>query len=110
MLDYPPLPTFIEHRRIVMDFSKMLHAVMESDPRHKHQDILRELFEMSNKIWAVFAYGLRLEHHDEYYDGRVDGWRGKVSAGSGQTGRRRTGAGSEYLATLSGTTYGLPLR
>lgn len=77
VLDYPPLPTFIEHRRIVMDFSKMLHAVIESDPRHKHQDILRELFEMSNKIWAVFAYGVRLEHHDEYYDGRVDGWREK---------------------------------
>ena len=32
VLDYPPPPKFMEHRLIVMDFSKMLHAVIESDP------------------------------------------------------------------------------
>lgn len=77
VLDYPPLPAFIEHRRIVMDFAKMLHAVMGSDPRHAHKDLLRELLGLCGRIWEVFAYGVRLEHHDEYYDGHVDGWRKK---------------------------------
>ena len=76
VLDYPPLPAFIEHRRIVMDFAKMLHAVIESDPL-KHRDLLKELLGLSGRIWNVFAYAVRLEHHDEYYDGHLDGWREK---------------------------------
>ena len=77
VVEYPPLPEFIEHRRIVMDFSKMLHAVMGSDPHHEHKDLLRELHGLCGRIWEVFAYGVRLKYHDEHYEDRVEEWKRK---------------------------------
>ena len=77
VVEYPPLPEFIEHRRMVMDFSKMLHAVMGSDPRHEHKDLLRELHSLCGRIWEVFAYGVRLKYHDEHYEDRVEEWKRK---------------------------------
>ena len=75
VVDYPTAPAFLGHRRVVMDFAKMLSAVIASDPHHKHGHLLHTLLTLCDKIWTVFAYGVRVEHHDEYYDGRLDDWR-----------------------------------
>lgn len=75
VLKYPPLPKFIEHRRIFMDFAKMLDAFLNSEARRKNAHTLPVLRELSDKIWDTFASGVRVEHHDGHYNDRVDDWK-----------------------------------
>ena len=77
VLGYPPFPKFMEHRRIFMDFAKILNAFLRSDTYLKHKDKFMVLQERCNRIWDVFAYGVRLEHHDDYYDDRINSWKEK---------------------------------
>lgn len=74
VLKYPALPEFIEHRRIFMDFAKMLNAFLLSDER-ANTDALVILQQMFNEIWIVFAHGVRVKHHDDYYGDRVADWQ-----------------------------------
>lgn len=74
VLAYPAPPKFIEHRRMFMDFVKMLNAFLMSDASSARTDLLKTLLVLSRKVWDVFAYGVRIDHHDPYYDDRVDGW------------------------------------
>ena len=73
VLKYPPLPEFIEHRQIFMDFAKMLNAFLQSDIR-ANKDHLDTLQQLSADIWDVFAHGVRVKNHDDYYSGRVESW------------------------------------
>lgn len=74
VLAYPPPPKFMEHRRVFMDFAKMLNALLRSDTLSTRTDLLKPLWALSRKVWDVFAYGVRIYHHDPYYDYRVDEW------------------------------------
>lgn len=74
VLKYPTLPEFIEHRRIFMDFAKMLNAFLLSDER-VNTDALAILKQIFHEIWIVFAYGVRVKHHDDYYGDRVADWQ-----------------------------------
>lgn len=74
VLKYPPLPEFIEHRRIFMDFAKMLNAFLLSDER-ANTNALAILQQLFDEIWIVFAHGVRVEHHDNYYGDRVTDWQ-----------------------------------
>lgn len=74
VLKYPSLPEFIEHRRIFMDFAKMLNAFLLSDER-ANTDALVTLQQVFDDIWTVFAHGVRIKHHDNYYEDRVVDWQ-----------------------------------
>ena len=74
VLAYPPPPKFMEHRRIFMDFVKMLNALLRSDASSMRKDLLKTLQGLSHKVWDVFAYGVRIDHHDPYYDYKVEKW------------------------------------
>ncbi len=74
VLKYPSLPEFIEHRRVFMDFAKMLNAFLLSDER-TNTDALAILQQVFDEIWTVFAHGVRVKHHDDYYGDRVADWQ-----------------------------------
>lgn len=74
VLKYPSLPEFIEHRRIFMDFAKMLNAFLLSDER-ANTDALAILQQVFDDIWTVFTHGVRIKHHDDYYGDRVVDWQ-----------------------------------
>ena len=75
VLAYPPLPKFMGHRRIFMDFAKMLNAFLRSDMHRTRKDMLDILQDLCDRIWDVFAYGVRVECHDDYYNDHVGGWK-----------------------------------
>ncbi len=75
VLDYPAEPRFIELRPIVMDFAKILGAFLLSNAYLKHNDKLDILQNLCCRIWEVFAYGVRLECHDSYYNDRINEWQ-----------------------------------
>ena len=74
VLAYPLPPKFMEHRRVFMDFAKMLNALLRSDASATHTDLLTLLREISHDVWNVFAYGVRIDHHDPSYDYKVKKW------------------------------------
>lgn len=74
VLAYPPPPKFMEHRRMFMDFVKMLNALLRSDASSTRRDLLKTLQGLSHKVWDVFTYGVRIDHHDPYYDCKVERW------------------------------------
>lgn len=74
VLDFPPLSEFIELRMIFMDFAKIINAFLRSEYL-KYKDKFNVLQTLCNEIWIAFAYGVRVKHHDMYYDHRVDSWK-----------------------------------
>lgn len=76
VLDYPLRPEFIEHRRIFMDFSKMLNAFLHSSDSSSdaRRDMPGVLQDVSARIWQTFAKRVRISSHDDYYSDRVEEW------------------------------------
>lgn len=73
--DYPEDAVFATHRRVFTDFAKLAKAQLGAGLpgfAHKTVETTRSL---CGKVWDAFAYGVRITHHDEYYNDRVDGWR-----------------------------------
>lgn len=87
VLDYPTVPEFVGHRMIFMDFAKMLNAFLRWDSYHTRKDVLGMLQVLCGDIWEVFAYGVRVYHHDPYYDSHVDRWRAKYKLELGKLDR-----------------------
>ena len=77
VLEYPTPPKFMEHRRIFMDFSKMLNSLLYSSESSidVRKEMLCTLLNLAERIWEVFAEGVRISHHDGYYDGRAKQWK-----------------------------------
>ena len=75
VLNYPNDPTFTGHRMAFMDFAKMINTFLRWDSYHTHKDMLDILQVLCKDIWETFAYGVRIHHHDSYYDDRIDNWR-----------------------------------
>ena len=73
VLDFPPLPEFVDLRLAFMDFAKILNAFLRSEYL-EHQDKFGMLQKTCDEIWAVFAHGVRVKCHDAYYDIRADDW------------------------------------
>lgn len=74
VLAYPQPPKFMEHRRIFMDFAKMLNAFLRSGKSSMRTDLSEILLVLSHKVWDVFVHGVRIDHHDHYYDDKVVKW------------------------------------
>ena len=74
VLDFPQFPEFPELYRAFMKFTRLLSSFLLTPGHAEHRDVFPILESMSNKIWDAFAYGVRIGHHDAYYDDRVDGW------------------------------------
>jgi len=76
VLDYPLRPEFMGHRRIFMDFSKMLNAFLYSSDSSSdtRKDMPNMLQDTSVRIWKAFAKIVRISSHDDYYDDRVEEW------------------------------------
>lgn len=87
VLDYPTIPEFVGHRMIFMDFAKMLNAFLRWDSYHTRKDMLRTLQVLCGDIWEVFAYGVRVYHHDPYYDSHADRWMAKYKRELGKLDR-----------------------
>ena len=77
VLEYPTPPEFIEHQRIFMDFSKMLNSFLYSSKSSAHicNEMLRTLLPLADRIWKVFAEGVRITQHDDYYNDKVEKWK-----------------------------------
>ena len=75
VLDFPTAPGFLEIRMIFMDFAKILNAFLRWDAHHTRSDLLDELSIICNNIWETFADGVRVYHHDPYYEHHVDRWK-----------------------------------
>lgn len=74
VLDYPTDRAFIGHRAVFMDYAKMLNAFLRWDSHHTRKDMMKLLRNLSDSIWTAFARGVRIYHHDQYYDDCVDSW------------------------------------
>lgn len=74
VLDFPQFPEFPELYRAFMKFTRLLSSFLLTPGHAEHKDVFPILESMSNKIWNAFAYGVRIGHHDTYYDNKVDGW------------------------------------
>ena len=74
VLDFPRFPDFLELRRIFMRFARVLNSFLHTDNCLEHKDMFPILDRISNSIWNVFAYGVRINHHDDYYEKNVDKW------------------------------------
>lgn len=73
--DYPEDAMFATHRRVFTDFAKLAKVQLGAGlPRFAHKT-LGTTRSLCVKVWDAFAYGVRIAHHDEYYNYRVDGWR-----------------------------------
>lgn len=78
VLEYPAPPKFMEHRMIFMDFSKMLNSLLySSEPGidDVRKEMLVTLLNLAERIWEAFAEGVRVSHHDGYYDGKAEQWK-----------------------------------
>lgn len=74
VLDFPAASEFLGIRMTFMDFAKILNAFLRWDSYRTHGDLLDELSTMCNDIWDTFAYGMRVYHHDPYYEHHAGGW------------------------------------
>ena len=74
VLDFPPFPDFPELRRIFMRFARVLNSFLHTDNCLEHKDMFPILKRISNSIWDVFAYGVRIKYCDAYYVKKVDNW------------------------------------
>ena len=74
VLDFPQFPEFPELCRAFMKFTRLLSSFLLTPGYAEHRDVFPILDGMSNAIWNAFAYGVRIGHHDAYYDNKVDGW------------------------------------
>ena len=74
VLDFPQFPEFPELYRALMKFTRLLSSFLRASGYAEHKDVFPILESMSNEIWNAFAYGVRIGHHDTYYDNKVDGW------------------------------------
>lgn len=36
---------------------------------------LKRTLDTTKRVWKTFAYGIRINHHDKYYDSRVESWK-----------------------------------
>lgn len=77
VLEYPGTPGFIGHQRIFMDFSKMLNSFFYSSKSGTDicNELLRALLPLADRIWKVFAEGVRIVYHDDYYNDKVEEWK-----------------------------------
>ena len=69
----PLEPLFKDFNDIFLIFSADLNRVFEY-----HDDNLNYLertLKNTARIWKTFAYGIRINHHDKYYDSRVNDWK-----------------------------------
>lgn len=74
VLDYPTDRAFRGHRAAFMDYAKMLNTFLRWDSYRTRKDMAKVLLGLCNTIWVVFAYGVRIYHHDSYYDNQVGAW------------------------------------
>ena len=74
VLDFPPFPNFPELRRTFMRFARLLNSFLQTDGCMEHKDVFLAMKDISNAVWDVFAYGVRIKFHDAYYDGEVGKW------------------------------------
>ena len=74
VIDFPPFPDFSELRRIFMRFARMLNSFLHTSDCLEHKEMFPILKSISNSIWNAFAYGVRIEHHDAYYEKEVNKW------------------------------------
>ena len=79
VIDFPLFPDFPELRRTFMRFARLLNSFLRTDDCMEHKDIFPIFKLLSNSIWNTFAYGVRIEYHDDYYDKEIDGWTEKYN-------------------------------
>ena len=74
VLDFPLFPDFSELRRIFMRFARLLNSFLHTDNCLERKDLFSILQKISESIWDVFTYGVRIKHHDVYYENNMDNW------------------------------------
>lgn len=73
-LDFPQFPDFPELYRTFMKFTRLLNSFLHTKNCTERKDIFLIFQNMSDLIWRVFAYGIRIKHHDEYYTEKINEW------------------------------------
>ncbi|MBI1658078.1 MAG: hypothetical protein IS632_04805 [Thaumarchaeota archaeon] len=79
VLDYPTDPNLMGHRMAFMDCAKMLNAFLRRESYHTDKDTTEMLQNLCAAVWDVFAYGMRVYHHDPQYDSRMEKWMAKYN-------------------------------
>ena len=74
VIDFPQFPDFPELRRTFMRFARLLNSFLRTDDCMEHKEMFPIFKKISNSVWDVFAYGVRIEYHDDYYDEEIDRW------------------------------------
>lgn len=79
IIDLPKTKFFFQFRCIFNDFSKAVYELLEikSDYNKNEKELLSKVRELSNDIWNVFSYGIRIEKHDEFYNPCEKSWNDK---------------------------------
>jgi hypothetical protein len=62
---------FLEYEDLFSKFARTLDKINRNDIG---KDYFIEIFTSTNKIWETFAYGLRTQHHHNYYENSVSQW------------------------------------
>ena len=77
LLEVPRDEEFFDFRCRFNNFSRALHILLGTDPRH--DECMPERFKLAiyahKKIWEALVAGARLHQYDPYYRGRADGWQ-----------------------------------
>ena len=79
ILDIPHDEYFRDFRYSLNLYSQGLLAILSHELLYNQSilELLREAFDLHGMIWNVFASGVRVQHHDAYYDNKVGGWNEK---------------------------------
>ncbi len=64
---------FKDFNDLFLIFTTDLNRIFEYNSDNLHY--LKRTLNTTQRVWKTFAYGIRINHHDKYYDNRIESWK-----------------------------------
>ena len=75
----PHTQEFFDIRLAHNGFCRICNEVLATEHTRKDIGIIKELMSLCIELWNIFAYKVRILHHDGRYDGKIDSWNNKYN-------------------------------
>ena len=73
----PHTQEFFDIRLAHNGFCRICNEVLATEHTHKEKGVIKELMNLCTELWDVFAYKVRILHHDDHYDSEITSWNNK---------------------------------
>ena len=75
----PHTQEFFDIRLAHNGFCRICNEVLATEHTRKDIGIIKELMSLCIELWNIFAYKVRILHHDDHYDSKIDSWNNKYN-------------------------------